>query len=358
MNFSEILSQKSATHHLQSMLKTGRIPPALIFLGPAGCGKYPAAIAFSAALNCTKIPYIEKAKKKTLPKISDDLFSSIEEPEQHELPEEENIPEKLNIPPWESCGKCLSCIQIKNNAHPDIIITGLEDQLEKTGKESANLKIDTMREMIKKAYQKPFISPHKVFIVRDAEKLLPEAQNSLLKTLEDPPEGTIICLLASDKNSLLPTILSRAAIVKFSPLSEEAMKILLKKEGFPSDDLEFFSKNSLGSLDKARKIKIFRDRSRMLNNDRSRIFQFASMLPKDSHKAREETNAFLELMAYRQREIWKNTPGKQHSYAKLIKEVMELRSLTRRNVSSSRILEAALLSCEEAGITIDQLLGE
>ena len=75
-----------------------------------------------------------------------------------------------------------------------------------------------------------------------------------------------------------------------------------------------------------------------------------------SHKAREEVNSMLELMILRQREIWKNSPSMQSRYSKLIKETMELRSMTNRNVSSSRILLAALLAGENAGIGIKDIL--
>lgn len=359
MTFSEILSQENAVHHLQTMLKTGRIPPALLFHGPAGCGKYAAALSFAAALNCTKIPYAgPEQKKKAHAAAPDDLFAAAFQPKPEDEAKEISAPEKLDVPPWESCGKCLSCIQLKNGVHPDIIITGLSDQAAKTGKESGNLKVDTMREMLKKVYQRSFISPHKVFIVRDAEKLLPEAQNSLLKTLEAPPDGTIICLLSSDKNALLPTILSRSTEVTFSPLSAEALKILLEREGISPENASFLAQAGQGSLDKARNIKLFMDRAENSKKSSDSLYSFTAMLSKESHKAREETNALLDLMIYRLRTIWKNSPGKQRAYARLLRDMLELRSFTNRNVSSSRILQAALLGAESAGIKLEQLLGE
>lgn len=365
MTLSEILSQDKAIRHLKSMLATERIPPSLLFCGPAGCGKFPTAMAFAAALNCTRIPYSpdeQKPKKQQSRPPEDDLFSMFggdnSPAEEEKQVEEEKKETLLDVPLGEACGKCLSCIQMANGAHPDITITGVEDQNLKTGKESGSLKVDTMREMLKKAYQKSFLSPYKVFIVRDAEKLLPEAQNAILKTLEAPPEGTIIILICSDRNALLPTILSRTATVDFGPLSKEAMTRLLAKEDITGKTAEFLAKASQGSLDKARNIKIFIERAaRLPYGDRTNALRFAAMLPtKESHKAREETNAMLELMISREREIWRDTPERQSEYAKLINDTIHLRSLTNRNVSSQRILEAALLASETAGISIERLL--
>lgn len=355
MKFSEILSQKKAIWHLQNMLRTRRIPPALLFTGVAGCGKFPAALAFAAALNCSHKAYVEK-KQKPLVLSDGDLFAALPKKEikEPEKPEKEII---IDTSTDESCGQCLSCLQLKNGVHPDIVITGIQDQAEKTGKDSANLKIDAMRDMLKKVYQRAFISPYKVFIVRDAEKLVPEAQNSLLKTLEAPPEGTFIILISSDKNSLLPTILSRVTEVKFSPLSLESMQILLKKEGYDEKEAALFAKFGAGSLDKARSVKLFKERisSAMGKNA---AFRVVASLPKESHKAREEVNAMLELMLWREREIWKNSPQKQNLYASIIKDTLEWRSMTNRNVSTARILQAALLAGDAAGLTIEQLFGE
>lgn len=358
MTFAEILSQENAVHHLQTMLRTGRIPPALLFHGPAGCGKYAAALAFAAALNCTRTPYTGPERKKTAQAAEPgDLFTAMFQPEPECETKESPVPEKIDVPLWESCGKCLSCIQLKNGVHPDIIITGLNDQTMKTGKESGNLKVDTMREMLKKVYQHSFISPHKVFIIRDAEKLVPEAQNSLLKTLEAPPDGTIICLLSSDKNALLPTILSRSTEVRFSPLSTEAMGILLEREGIPPETARFLAQAGQGSLDKARNIKLFRERAENAKST-DNVYRFTTTLSIEPYKAREETNALLDLMIYRIRTIWKNSPERQITYARLLRDILELRSFTNRNISSKGILQAALIGAESAGIKSEQLLGE
>ena len=81
-------------------------------------------------------------------------------------------------------------------------------------------------------------------------------------------------------------------------------------------------------------------------------------MPKESFKAREEVNVILELLITSLRDIWAKTPGKESVYAKLLEEIMQLRSMTNRNVSSERILESALLSCQSQGITLDKIFGE
>ncbi len=73
----------------------------------------------------------------------------------------------------------------------------------------------SMQELIKEVHLPPFEAPYKVFIIHDAERMLPTSSNALLKTLEEPPADTVLILLATEPKSLLPTILSRCSHVPF-----------------------------------------------------------------------------------------------------------------------------------------------
>ncbi len=119
------------------------------------------------------------------------------------------------------CDKCKSCIEFKTYNNPDFSI--LEP-------ESNSIKIDEIRELTKKIYEKPVVSTKKVYIINDSEYMTKEAQNSLLKTLEEPPEYVTIILIVSNENLFLPTIKSRCIKVTFNKLTNEELEYILKKE--------------------------------------------------------------------------------------------------------------------------------
>ncbi len=103
---------------------------------------------------------------------------------------------------FESCD-CTSCRKIENQNHPDVRWLGQDT-------DARSIKIEAVREMLGWANLKPYEGRRKVFIFIDAERLTPEAQNALLKTLEEPPGQTIFCLLVESKSHLLETIQSRS----------------------------------------------------------------------------------------------------------------------------------------------------
>ena len=92
-----------------------------------------------------------------------------------------------------------------------------------------SIKIEQIREMQKKIQEKPIASDRKVFIIDDADKMTKEAQNCLLKTLEEPPQYATIILIGTNENSFLTTIKSRCMILRFNKLSDEEMKKYLNE---------------------------------------------------------------------------------------------------------------------------------
>ena len=102
-----------------------------------------------------------------------------------------------------ACGMCKSCLKAKNNSHPDIIISDPELQNEKT------FKIDVVREIRKDSHIMPNEAKHKVYILRKADKMNFQAQNALLKTLEEPPAHARFILTCESRAALLETIMSR-----------------------------------------------------------------------------------------------------------------------------------------------------
>jgi hypothetical protein len=111
--------------------------------------------------------------------------------------------------------------------HPDLHILHPDP-------ESDQHPIATIRQLIKETLLPPFEAPCKVFIIHEAEKMLPASSNALLKTLEEPPSDTQFILLTSQPSVLLPTIISRCSKVPFYPVSDEELTLfLLEKHNAP-----------------------------------------------------------------------------------------------------------------------------
>ena len=145
----------------------------------------------------------------------------------------------------ENCN-CKSCICFETQNHPDIQIIN---------EESETIKINTIRDMIQTVYQKPILSNKKIYIINDCDKMTKEAQNSLLKTLEEPPEYIIMILIASNSDMILNTIKSRCTKIVFDKLNNKEIQEILTTKDIENTNIsenmyEFFD----GSISKALKI--------------------------------------------------------------------------------------------------------
>lgn len=140
------------------------------------------------------------------------------------------------------CNNCKSCIEFDTNNNPDYYI------IEPDGN---NIKIEQIREIQKKVLEKPIISKRKVYIINDSDKMTKEAQNCLLKTLEEPPKYVTIILIGSNESAFLSTIKSRCTIINFEKISIEEIQKYMKE----NYDFEFQNQNILkateGSISKA-----------------------------------------------------------------------------------------------------------
>ena len=210
MSFDNILGQDRPKQTLDKALRSGRIPNAYLFYGQESVGKKFTAIEVSKALNC-----------KTLG-------------------------------PADSCDQCRSCLKIGKRIHPDLFI--LEPKKSSSASREAILKIDEIRELQKKLLYLPYEGNTKVAIINNAECMNPQAANSFLKTLEEPPTKTLIILIASNPHQLLPTVVSRCQGIRFYPLPNEAIKKIicrhLKTETGESqpEEIELRSRRSMGQV--------------------------------------------------------------------------------------------------------------
>lgn len=172
--FQDIIGQEQIREHLENALKTGKISHAYIINGEKGSGKEFIARIFAAALQCEA---------------------------------QEGKP----------CQKCRSCRQALSGNQPDII--------QVTHEKPNTIGVEDVRTQINNdIILKPYSSPYKVYIVNEAEKMTPQAQNALLKTLEEPPAYAVILLLTANVNSLLQTISSRCVVLNMKPTGDEQMR--------------------------------------------------------------------------------------------------------------------------------------
>ena len=148
------------------------------------------------------------------------------------------------------CGRCSSCIQIDHGNHPDVI--------EVVHEKPTIISVDEVREQIVNTVDIiPYRAPYKIYIIDDADLLRVEAQNALLKTIEEPPEYAILFLLVSNRNTLLDTILSRCVLLQTAPVSREAVMTFLSDSKSPEirrlskEELAFAAGYAMGNIGKA-----------------------------------------------------------------------------------------------------------
>ena len=137
------------------------------------------------------------------------------------------------------CDNCKSCIEFNSENHPDFF------ELEP---EEKSIKIEQIRSMQTKIAEKPIISENKVYIINNADTMTKEAQNCLLKTLEEPPEYVTIILVGTNENLFLNTIKSRCVIMHFNPIKKEEIKkyLLQENEGEINETLLDMAQGSIG----------------------------------------------------------------------------------------------------------------
>ncbi|MFA3781906.1 ATP-binding protein [Melioribacteraceae bacterium 4301-Me] len=215
--FNEIVNQNTAKNILQSIYNSGRVPHAFLFFGPEGVGKFNTAIQFAKILN-----------SNTNTKNADAVISKINSffepyvklvmplPRGKNETGDDSPTEKLSDDVLETIN--LELQKKRDNLYHKITI------------ENANsIKINSIRD-IKRFIAFNYADVNKrIIIILEAHLMNEEAQNALLKSLEEPPEGIVFILLTSDKNKLLPTILSRCWQVDFEPLQPNDIEIILQK---------------------------------------------------------------------------------------------------------------------------------
>jgi DNA polymerase-3 subunit delta' len=155
-----------------------------------------------------------------------------------------------------SCNRCKSCLQSDTGNHPDIL---------RVTHEKPSIGVEDIRLQVNADIQvKPYDSPYKIYIIDDADKLTEQAQNALLKTIEEPPEYAVILLLVSNISVILPTILSRCVLLNLKPVDKQLIKdFLMQEHHIPDYMAEMAAAFSGGNVGKAIKYASSEDFERM-----------------------------------------------------------------------------------------------
>ncbi|MCX6740066.1 MAG: hypothetical protein NTZ49_02460 [Candidatus Parcubacteria bacterium] len=139
------------------------------------------------------------------------------------------------------CGQCAFCQQAKKNIHPDIYILKKEE-------DKKNISVEQVREMHKFLNLTSFLNSYKFALVENAQDLSESAQNALLKILEEPGPKTILILITTDSNLILPTIASRCQLIKFQPLAADEIFHHLVSLGSSRSQAEKFTALARGQI--------------------------------------------------------------------------------------------------------------
>src|SRR5947199_2226941 len=201
MPFDTIIGQERPKRFLQAALRSERLAHALLFRGEERIGKLLAARVLAQAVNCGAAPPPE---------------------------------------PPEGSGACRSCHQIETGPQPDVTILTAT---------SGKGETDQTREIESRFIYRPLIGRRKIVILDNADLLRREAANSLLKTIEEPPPDSLIILVSSRPESLLPTIRSRCQVIRFVPLDLDQVEAAVRRQrGLPEEDTRFLAVISGGRL--------------------------------------------------------------------------------------------------------------
>ena len=324
INWKDIVGQEQLRENLQNALKYNKISHAYLIQGEKLSGKRMIADIFARALQCE---------------------ADGDKP----------------------CGQCRSCKQAINGNHPDIIY--IEHDKPNV------ISVDNIRTQLNGDIAiKPYSGPHKIYIMDEAEKMNVQAQNALLKTLEEPPEYAVILLLSTSVESMLPTILSRCVVMDTKPVPDDKIKkYLMEKQEIPDYRASVCASFARGNVGRAIQLASNEEfdklKSEVLNTLKSIFDMEINQMSAAAKRITEEkydVNDYLDLcfIWYRDVLLYKSCGDKKHiifreelkdiarmankySYAdieNIIHEIDRARSRLRANVNFELTMELLLLS--------------
>ena len=259
--FSGIIGHEQIIEHLQNAIRLNKVSHAYILDGEEGSGKMLLASAFAQTLQCEKGG-------------------------------------------TEACGTCHSCIQAESLNQPDIIRI--------THEKPNTISVEDIREQLNGDIQiRPYSSPYKVYIIDEADKLSVQAQNALLKTIEEPPSYAVIFLLTENAGTLLPTIRSRCVLLDLKPVSSQIIKRYLMEDlEIPEYRADICTAFAQGNVGKAKRLALSDNFGEMLDHVLHVVKYISEMevgdLIEDLKKISEykmEINDYLDLLTIWYRDV-------------------------------------------------------
>jgi len=205
MSFSQIIGHQKQIETLRAAVANQRLHHAYLFLGPEGVGKRTIAIALAKLVHCSE--------------------------GHHDF-----------------CGQCANCARITAGHHPDVhFIEPLAGKKE--------ISIQQIREIEKDLNFRAFSRGRKIAIIDPATQMNLSAQNALLKTLEEPPQDSLLILIAGNGGALLPTLRSRCLSISFAPLPRQVLsRFLMEDKGMNAEAADLLASMALGSVRAASEI--------------------------------------------------------------------------------------------------------
>jgi DNA polymerase III subunit delta' len=247
MPFRDIAGHRHVIHLVAGAATRGTLPPCLIFAGPEGVGKRLIALALAQLVNCPAPITAGTSQPNSTP----DLFGPSTGTYMVSASELGSGRDMVSASELgsdalgnDACGVCASCSRIARNVHADVLILRPGD--------TGSIKIDLVREAIDRTTYRPFEGRRRVVIVDEADAMVGEAQNALLKTLEEPRPASMFVLVTSRPDMLLPTVRSRCQLLRFGRLSAaDVASVLMRSHGYSSDDAHAVASVADGSLKQA-----------------------------------------------------------------------------------------------------------
>jgi DNA polymerase III subunit delta' len=254
----DVIGHEWAEKLLEGHIRRGEVRHAYLFAGAAGIGRRTLALRFAQALNCPS-----------------------------------------PVSPGQPCRKCRICQQIERAQHIDLSIA----QSERPG---ATLKVEQIRELQRTLSLSPYEAAYRVALLLRFQEANANAQNALLKTLEEAPTRVVLFLTADSAESLLPTIASRCEILRLRPLSAAHLESVLRKRGLESGAAHLVAHVSGGRMGQAlrlhedpalleKRTALAEDMFTLLVVSRRKRFAYAEKLAKEKDSLREAFLAWLSL---------------------------------------------------------------
>ncbi|HET6974524.1 MAG TPA: DNA polymerase III subunit delta' [Pyrinomonadaceae bacterium] len=277
--FDELTGNARVKGILKRMLVADRLPGAMLFTGEEGIGKKLFALEIARALNCRT-------------------------PKDHE-----------------ACGVCSSCVRIRKLNYPtrddadewtQIIWTDYADVGLVVAPRRV-LRVEQMRQIEKEANFRPFEGKARVFLIDEADKLNDASANALLKVLEEPPKTSHLILITARPAMLLPTILSRCQMIRFSPLTPDEITSHLVKNDIDTKTARLRARAAGGSMGRAlsgdlvtftsqRKAMLKVLNALVLSDDRAQLLRSAEQLNEAQYK--DEFEERLDVLETLIRDAW------------------------------------------------------